>query len=452
MPYHPNSHAEITDAGAGAAELGLVIMRHAQKLRACHALGGVALVDATLRRLGISSTLIREKVVVSIVDEAKFVRSNTRPSPLKVKALLAWLRRHAYPRVDVRTIDDVHSGEALLALLSSIDPLKFPYNPSSSALENFTHAFEQLRQHFDVPSMSLSDPTAITSEAYLVSYLTAAMQRLPDAAPVRARRVMQPSRRYITVSSLTTSPKNSAVTTSSLASLSRVLLQRSTGMETRTQRTGTSWGMSDSDKSTAADGAALTDEQQDSVCGLVPLSSTEIFPGFKAEMLQFVQFFAEDYAGLQVQDLSSSLHDGRAFLALMHTLSPSECEFTPTDDATQNRTLAFACAKETFNITTALEATNDECCAHESEVFQFLSRLVVHAPDAALIAAVPHPSAPDADDDDLALKYQKWRCAKVHAEHARNQAPPPPKDFVDPVHLHALFIESIRSLPPPLSS
>ena len=322
------------------AEQACLIARHADKLRACHAFGGAARVDIALRRLGITGLAAREKVIVSIVDEAR--ASRAWPSPLKVQALLMWLRCHASPRCDVCEVADTRSGEALLALLERLDARRFPYKPREPAHENISHASKLLEEHFGVPAISPSD--SITSDSLLVSYLISVMRA-------------------------TDSGKGSAMT-------------------------------------------------------------AEAFPGFEKQALQFVQFVTDDFSGVRIRDLKRSLRDGKAFLALVHMLSPSECEFDPTEDAAATRRLAFARAREVLGIQTLLDPEDDQCYDNEAGVLHFLAHVIIRAPDDALDAAIGQPSFTCADACAIARrKYHAWR-SYVAAQEATSG--PGPEDELTP--------------------
>ena len=150
--------------------------------------------------------------------------------------------------------------------------------------------------------------------------------------------------------------------------------------------------------------------------------TAEAFPGFEKQALQFVQFVTDDFSGVRIHDLKRSLRDGKAFLALVHMLSPSECEFDPTEDAAATRRLAFARAREVLGIQTLLDPEDDQCCDNEAGVLHFLAHVIIRVPDDALNAAIGQPSGTGADAC-AQRKYHAWRSYVAAQEATSGQGP-----------------------------
>lgn len=57
---------------------------------------------------------------------------------------------------------------------------------------------------------------------------------------------------------------------------------------------------------------------------------------FPPRILEWVRKRTRDYPGVKVTDFTSSLADGRAFLAILDDYDPEDCPYDPSDSPSEN--------------------------------------------------------------------------------------------------------------------
>ncbi|KAJ8600176.1 hypothetical protein CTAYLR_001947 [Chrysophaeum taylorii] len=106
------------------------------------------------------------------------------------KKILKWCQKRTEKNtdVDVRNLkDSFMGGRAFHAILNDVDPVNFPYEPSTSATENFARAFAEAAEKYGVPELlDANDEDLWKDEQAMVTYLSELMKRLPEHAALDA--------------------------------------------------------------------------------------------------------------------------------------------------------------------------------------------------------------------------------------------------------------------------
>jgi len=71
--------------------------------------------------------------------------------------------------------------------------------------------------------------------------------------------------------------------------------------------------------------------------------------------MSYFPFSSNRYSDVEVNNLTSSWEDGRAFLALLNDANPSEAPYRPVSDAILNRKKAYRLGEELFGVPQLLD-------------------------------------------------------------------------------------------------